>query len=70
MWLVFRREICGGRVATYFFRIATHSIKAAALNNMADVAAALDANDNAAFGGAMKEMGGACKGCHKKFRAE
>ena len=24
--VVFRREICGGRVATYFFRIATHSI--------------------------------------------
>ncbi|MGR8949072.1 MAG: c-type cytochrome [Gammaproteobacteria bacterium] len=35
-----------------------------------DVTAALDANDNAAFGSAMKAMGGACKGCHKKFRAE
>lgn len=35
-----------------------------------DVGAALDANDNAAFGGAMKAMGGACKGCHKKFRKE
>ena len=36
----------------------------------ADVAAALDAKDNAAFGAAMKGMGGACKGCHKKFRKE
>ena len=36
----------------------------------ADVAAALDAQDNAAFGAAMKDMGGACKGCHKKFRKE
>ena len=35
-----------------------------------DVAAALDAQDNAAFGAAMKAMGGACKGCHKKFRKE
>ena len=36
----------------------------------ADVAAALDAQDSAAFGAAMKGMGGAFKGCHKKFRKE
>lgn len=35
-----------------------------------DVAAALEAEDKAAFGGAMKAMGGACKGCHKKYRKE
>ena len=35
-----------------------------------DVTAALDAKDKAAFGAAMKGMGGACKGCHKKFRKQ
>ena len=35
-----------------------------------DVAQALEAEDKAAFGGAMKAMGGACKGCHKKYRKE
>ena len=41
-----------------------------AKNAAADVAAALDAKDNAALGAAMKGMGGACKGCHKELRKQ
>ena len=42
---------------------------AAAMTASANVLAAAQSDDNAAWGASLKELGGTCGGCHTKYRA-